>query len=118
MKNNTFDLDDYLSQLQSVKKMGNLTDMIWMIPGIGNKMKGMDLTVDEKQLDRTKAIIQSMTPRERAHPEILNASRRKRIAAGSGTTVQDVNRLLNQFNQAKDLMKKMSSGKRKLPFGF
>ena len=118
MKNNTFDLDDYLSQLQSVKKMGNLTDMIGMIPGIGNKMKGMDLTVDEKQLDRTKAIIQSMTPRERAHPEILNASRRKRIAAGSGTTVQDVNRLLNQFNQAKDLMKKMSSGKRKLPFGF
>lgn len=118
MKNNSFDLEDYLEQIQSVKKMGNLSDMIGMIPGMGNKLKGMDLNVDEKQLDKIKAIIQSMTPKERAHPEILNGSRRRRIAAGSGTSVQDVNRLLNQFNQTKDLMKKMSSGKRKLPFGF
>ena len=118
MKNNTFDLEDYLEQIQSVKKMGNLSDMIGMIPGMGSKLKGADLNVDEKQLDKIKAIIQSMTPKERTHPEILNGSRRRRIAAGSGTTVQDVNKLLNQFNQTKDLMKKMSSGKRKLPFGF
>lgn len=118
MKSNTFDLEDYLEQIQSVRKMGNLSDMIGMIPGMGNKLKGMDLNVDEKQLDRTKAIIQSMTPKERAHPEIINGSRRRRIAAGSGTSVQDVNRLLNQFNQTKELMKKMSSGKKRLPFGF
>ena len=118
MKNNTFDLEDYLEQIQSVKKMGNLSDMIGMIPGMGSKLKGADLNVDEKQLDKIKAIIQSMTPKERSHPEILNGSRRRRIAAGSGTTVQDVNKLLNQFNQTKDLMRKMSSGKRMLPFGF
>lgn len=118
MKNNTFDLEDYLEQIQSVKKMGNLSEMIGMIPGMGSKLKGADLNVDEKQLDKIKAIIQSMTPKERTHPEILNGSRRRRIAAGSGTSVQDVNKLLNQFNQTKDLMKKMSSGKRKLPFGF
>lgn len=118
MKNNTFDLNDYLNQIGSMKKMGNLADMVGMIPGLGGKLKGVDLNVDEKQLDRIKAIIQSMTPKERSHPEILNASRRKRIAAGSGTTVQDVNRLLNQFNQTKDMMKKMNSGRMKLPFGF
>ena len=89
-----------------------------MIPGLGNQLTGVDLNVNEKQLDKIRAIIQSMTPKERAHPEILNASRRRRIAAGSGTSVQDVNKLLNQFNQTKDMMKKMSSGKRKLPFGF
>lgn len=118
MKNNTFDLNDYLSQIGSMKKMGNIADMVGLIPGLGDKLKGADLNVDEKQLDKIKAIIQSMTPKERAHPEILNASRRRRIAAGSGTNVQDVNKLLNQFNQTKDLMRKMSSGKRKLPFGF
>lgn len=118
MKNNTFDLEDYLEQIGSMRKMGNLADMVGMIPGLGGKLKGVDLNVDEKQLDRTKAIIQSMTPKERAKPEILNGSRRKRIAAGSGTTVQEVNKLLNQFNQTKEMMKKMSSGKKKLPFGF
>lgn len=118
MKNNTFDLNDYLSQIGSMKKMGNIADMVGLIPGLGGKLKGADLNVDEKQLDKIKAIIQSMTPKERAHPEILNASRRRRIATGSGTNVQDVNKLLNQFNQTKDLMRKMSSGKRKLPFGF
>lgn len=117
MKENTFDLDDYLKQLSSVKKMGSLSDMIGMIPGMGNKLKGANLNVDEKQIDRTKAIIQSMTPKERLKPEILNASRRKRIAAGSGTTVQDVNRLINQFNQTKEMMRKLSSGKMKYPFG-
>ena len=117
-KENSFDLEDYLKQLSSVKKMGNLSDMVNMIPGMGNKLKGANLNVDEKQLDRTKAIIQSMTPKERTKPEILNASRRKRIAAGSGTTVQDVNKLINQFNQTKDMMKKLNSGKMKFPFGF
>jgi len=118
MKNNSFDLNDYLEQIGSMKKMGNLSEMIGMIPGLGRQLKGVDLNVDEKQLDKIKAIIQSMTKREREHPEILNAGRRRRIAAGSGTSVQDVNKLLNQFNQTKEMMKKMNSGKRKMPFGF
>ena len=118
IKENSFDLEDYLNQLSGVKKMGNLSEMINMLPGMSNKLKGANLNVDEKQLDKTKAIIQSMTPKERAKPEILNASRRKRIASGSGTTVQDVNKLINQFNQTKDMMKKLNSGKMKFPFGF
>jgi signal recognition particle subunit SRP54 len=118
MKTNTFDLEDYMEQMQAMKKMGNMSEMIGMIPGLGNKLKGADMNVDEKLLERNKAIILSMTPKERAKPEILNGSRRKRIAAGSGTTVQEVNRLLNQFNQTKDMMKSFSSGKKKFPFGF
>ena len=116
IKDNSFDLDDYLQQLSSVKNMGNLSDMVNMIPGMGSKLKGANLNVDEKQLDKTKAIILSMTRKERARPEILNASRRRRIAAGSGTTVQEVNRLINQFNQTKDMMKKLNSGKMRFPF--
>ncbi len=115
-KERSFDLDDYLEQLGSLKKMGNLTDMIGMIPGLGNKLKGQNLNVDEKQIERTKAIIQSMTKKERQRPEILNASRRKRIAMGSGTQVQDVNKLVNQFEQMKKMMAKMTSGKLRLPF--
>ena len=118
LKQNSFDLEDYLNQLSSVKKMGNLNEMMNMIPGLGNKLKGANLNVDEKQIDRVKAIIQSMTPQERYKPEILNASRRKRIAAGSGMTVQDVNKLINQFNQTKEMMRKINSGKMKFPFGF
>ena len=118
LKQNSFDLEDYLDQLSSVKKMGNIGEMMNMIPGLGNKLKGANLNVDEKQIDRVKAIIQSMTPQERSKPEILNASRRKRIAAGSGTTVQDVNKLINQFNQTKEMMRKINSGKMKFPFGF
>jgi signal recognition particle subunit SRP54 len=117
MKNNSFDLDDYLKQIQSMKKMGNMQEMLAMIPGLSGKLKGADLNVDEKQIEKTKAIILSMTRKEKAYPEIIKGSRRKRIANGSGTTVQDVNRLLNQFEQTKDMMKKMSSGKR-LPFKF
>ena len=116
LKERRFDLDDYLQQLYSMKKMGNLTEMMRMIPGLSSKLKGADLNVDEKQIERTKAIILSMTKKERANPEIINGSRRKRIAKGSGTTVQDVNRLLNQFNQIKDMMR-MFSGKRRLLFG-
>lgn len=118
MKENSFDLNDYLQQLSSVKNMGNLSDMMNMIPGMSGKLKGANLNLDEKQLDRTKAIIQSMTRKERMHPEILNASRRRRIASGSGTTVQEVNKLINQFNQTKEMMKKLNSGKMKYPFGF
>ena len=111
MKENSFNLEDYLDQLNSMKKMGNMRDMLEMIPGMGSKLKGANLDVDEKQLEKTKAIILSMTVKERRNPGILNASRRRRIAAGSGVQVQDVNRLLNQFEQTKQMMKKLSSGK-------
>ena len=87
-----------------------------MIPGMSRQLKGQDLNVDEKQLEKTKAIILSMTLKERRNPSILNASRRRRIAKGSGTQVQDVNRLLNQFEQTRQMMKKISSGKFKFPF--
>ena len=116
MKENSFNLEDYLDQLNSMKKMGNMRDMLEMIPGMGSKLKGANLDVDEKQLEKTKAIILSMTVKERRNPGILNASRRRRIAAGSGVQVQDVNRLLNQFEQTKQMMKKLSSGKMKFPF--
>ena len=116
MKENSFNLEDYLEQLNSMKKMGSMRDMLEMIPGMGSKLKGANLDVDEKQLEKTKAIILSMTPKERRNPGILNASRRRRIAAGSGVQVQDVNRLLNQFEQTKQMMKKLSSGKMKFPF--
>jgi signal recognition particle subunit SRP54 len=117
MKNNTFDLNDYLQQMASMKKMGNLQEMMSMIPGITKQLKGSDLNIDEKQIERTKAIILSMTREERSKPEIIKGSRRKRIAAGSGTIVQDVNKLLNQFEQTKNMMKAIGSGK-KLPFKF
>ncbi len=117
MKDATFDLNDYLDQLKSIKKMGNLSDMIGMIPGMKKKLGGQDIEVDESQMERTKAIILSMTKKERTHPDILNASRRRRIAEGSGTTVADVNRLINQFTQTRDMMKKLTSGKIRFPFG-
>ncbi|MDD3947080.1 MAG: signal recognition particle protein [Clostridia bacterium] len=116
MKERTFDLEDYLDQLSNMKKMGNLSEMVNMIPGLAGKLKGADLNVDEKQIERTKAMILSMTPYERTHPDMIKGSRRRRIATGSGTTVQDVNRLLNQFEQTKNMMKQFSSGKRRFPF--
>lgn len=116
MKENTFDLEDYMEQMSSIKKMGNMQDMLGMIPGLGNKLRGQNLDVDEKQIDKMRAIIQSMTPKERRNPDILNASRRRRIAKGSGTEVADVNRLVNQFEQTKKMMNMFSSGKRRLPF--
>ena len=116
MKENTFDLEDYLEQLSNMKKMGSMKDMLDMIPGMSRQLKGQDLNVDEKQLEKTKAIILSMTMKERRNPSILNASRRRRIAKGSGTQVQDVNRLLNQFEQTRQMMKRISSGKFKFPF--
>ncbi len=116
MKENSFDLEDYLNQIGSMKKMGSMRDMLEMIPGMSGKLKGVNLDVDEKQIEKTKAIILSMTPKERRNPQILNASRRRRIAKGSGTEVQDVNRLLNQFEQTKQMMKQISRGKFKFPF--
>jgi signal recognition particle subunit SRP54 len=103
-----FTLEDFLDQMGEIKKMGNLGDMLSMLPG-GNKLSGLQL--DEKQMAHTEAIIKSMTPEERRRPQIIGGSRKKRIASGSGTKVQDVNRLLNQFEQMTKLMKGMS-GKR------
>lgn len=109
LKENSFTLEDYLTQLDSVKKMGNLNDMMGMIPGLQGKLKG-DAKIDEGKMQRTKAIIQSMTPQERRNPDIIKSSRRKRIAAGSGTTIQEVNQLLKQFELTKDMMQRMSKG--------
>ncbi len=116
MKENTFDLEDYLEQIGSVKKMGGLKSMMGMIPGLSGKLKGANLDIDDKQIEKTKAIILSMTPKERRTPSILNGSRRKRIARGSGTSVQEVNKLMSQFDQTKAMMKKFASGKMKIPF--
>ncbi len=113
-------LEDFLTQMQQMKKMGGLQSMLSMLPGVGAKLQ--DVEIDEGALKKPEAIIRSMTPRERRNPGILNASRRKRIAAGSGTTVQDVNALIRQFEQSKEMMKKMMRpGKRgkmrmRLPF--
>jgi signal recognition particle subunit SRP54 len=114
IKNSSFDLEDYLDQLNGIKKMGGMKDMLDMIPGLSGKVNSKD--IDDKSLDKTKAIIFSMTPEERHKPEIIKASRRKRISRGSGTSVQEVNKLLNQFEQMKLMMKKVSSGKFKFPF--
>ncbi|MDR0850235.1 MAG: signal recognition particle protein [Christensenellaceae bacterium] len=108
-RENNFNFEDYLSQMENMKKMGNINDMLAMIPGAASKLKGMQ--VDEKELLKNKAIIQSMTQRERRNPDIIKASQKKRIAAGSGTQIQDVNRLLKQFEQTKDLMRQMQGGK-------
>ncbi len=110
----SFDLNDYLQQFEQIGKMGDLNELVGMIPGAG-KLKLGDKKVDEAQIKRNRAIIQSMTKEERANPKILNYSRRKRIAIGSGVQVQDVNRLIKQFEQARDMMKRMVKSKR-LPF--
>ncbi len=106
---NKLTLEDFLDQMQSMKKMGGLKSMIKMLPG----MSGKEIDVDDNAMKKPEAIIRSMTPRERRDPSILNASRRKRIAAGSGTTVQDVNQLIRQFEQAQQMIKKMTAGGRK-----
>ena len=106
---NKLTLEDFLDQMQSMKKMGGLKSMLKMLPGMGNQ----DLDVDDDAMKKPEAIIRSMTPKERRDPSILNASRRKRIAAGSGTTVQDVNALIRQFEQAQQMMKQMMGAKGK-----
>jgi signal recognition particle subunit SRP54 len=105
-----FTLEDFLGQMKQVRRMGPLGNVMKMMPGMGKAMRGMG-QVDERELDRIEAIILSMTPYERAHPAEINGSRRKRIATGSGTTVQAVNRLVKQFGQMNKLMKQLSEGK-------
>ena len=120
IKKNQFTFQDFLDQLQQIKKMGPLDQIIGMLPGAGNKaMK--NINVDENEFGRIEAIIYSMTPTERNKPNIIKGSRRKRIAEGSGTSIQEVNRLLKQFNQMKKMMKKFNKGKLNkgmMPFGF
>jgi signal recognition particle subunit SRP54 len=105
-----FTLEDFLTQMKQVRRMGPLGNLMKMVPGMGKAMQGMG-QVDERELDRIEAIILSMTPYERAHPDQINGSRRKRIAAGSGTNVQAVNRLVKQFGQMRKLMKQLADGK-------
>lgn len=114
LRESSFDLNDYLQQFEQIGKMGDLNDIVGMIPGAG-KLKLGNKKVDESQIKKNRAIIQSMTKEERSNPKILNYSRRKRIAQGSGVEVQDVNRLIKQFEQARDMMKRMVKTKR-LPF--
>ena len=106
IQKNQFDFNDFLAQLQQIKKMGNIKDLAAMIPGVGKAIKDVD--IDDSALLGVEAIILSMTPYERRHPEVLNASRKTRIAKGSGKTVQDVNRLLKQFDQTRKMMKMVS----------
>ena len=105
---NKFGFDDFLSQIQQIKKMGNMKDLMGMIPGVGKAMRGMD--IDDDAFKHVEAIIHSMTPDERANPAKLNASRKKRIALGSGRTIQEVNQLLKQFQQMSKMMKMMQGG--------
>jgi signal recognition particle subunit SRP54 len=106
IRKNQFDFNDFVSQLDQIKKMGNIKDLMGMIPGIGKAMKGVE--VDENAFKPIEAIIGSMTPKERANPDIINGNRRKRLAKGSGTTIQDVNNLMKQFEQMRGMMKKMN----------
>lgn len=117
MKTNSFTLQDYLKQLESVKKMGGIGKLMSMVPGLGGKINEDD--IDESKIIKTKAIILSMTPEERNNPDIIKASRRKRIAAGSGTSIQDVNQLLKQFDMSKEMMRRVSkNGMRGMKFPF
>ena len=123
LKNNTFDMNDLLAQFQEIKKMGPLKQVMSMLPGMGSKLKDVD--IDDRQLLRVESIIYSMTKRERERPDIINPSRKRRIAAGSGTSVEEVNRLLRQHEQMKKMFKQMNTrgkGKRgrgmQLPPGF
>jgi signal recognition particle subunit SRP54 len=125
IKKAEFDFNDFLEQMQQVKKMGGLADLMSLLPGVGSKMK--DVEIDEGALSKTEAIIYSMTKKERSNPDILNPSRKKRIAAGAGVDISEVNALVKQFEQSKKMMKQFSGmlggkggkkGKFKMPFGF
>ncbi|CCC57834.1 Signal recognition particle, subunit Ffh SRP54 (TC 3.A.5.1.1) [Caloramator australicus RC3] len=119
-----FTLEDFLDQMQQMKKLGPLKDLIKMIPGLDtSKLDDIDFEENEKEMAKIEAIIKSMTKEERRNPSIINSSRKKRIAKGSGTTIQDVNKLLNNFEQARKMMKQFSDmqkhvkkGKFKFPF--
>lgn len=114
LRRNKFDLEDLLDQMEQIQKMGSMKDILSMLPGVNKKIKDVD--VDDRQLDRMRAIIQSMTVKERRNPDVINPSRKRRIAAGCGMQVEDVNRLLNQYRQMQKMFKQMNSGsmKRKL----
>lgn len=116
-KSNSFTLDDYLEQFAMLKKMGGAKSLLNMLPGMGSKVKISDGDIDEKKIERTKAIILSMTKKERNDPSIINYSRKTRIAKGSGTTIQEINQLLKQFEQTKQMMKMMKNKRGfKMPF--
>jgi len=109
IRKNQFTLDDFLDQLKQIRSMGPLGNLLKMIPGVGQQMGAMN--VDDRELDRLQAIITSMTPAERANPKLIDGSRRRRIAAGSGTSVQAVSQLVKQFAQMQKLMKQLAKGK-------
>ena len=113
MAKNKFDFEDFLSQLQQIKKMGNMKDLLGMVPGVGSKIK--DIDIDDDAFVGIEALIQSMTPEERSKPEILSGSRKQRIARGSGKSVQELNKLITQFNQMRQMMKMMN--KTRMPMG-
>ncbi len=126
LRKDEFTLEDYLDQFEQMKNMGSMQDILSMIPGMDASKLG-NVEIDEKQMARTQAIIRAMTPQERRRPDILNASRRKRIACGSGTSIQEVNRLLNQYEASRKMMKQLTNmgkggkfrkGKKRFPFGF
>jgi signal recognition particle subunit SRP54 len=106
IRKNKFDFDDFMSQIQQIKKMGNIKELASMIPGVGKAIK--DLDIDDNAFKGIEAIINSMTPKERQNPDIINQSRRLRIARGSGTKIEDVNRLMKQFDQTRKMMKMVS----------
>ena len=120
MQQDKFDLNDMLDQLRQIQKMGDIKSMLSMLPGVGKQLK--DVEIDERQFDRVEAIILSMTPAERGKPDIINPSRKRRIAAGSGVKVEEVNRLLKQYDSMRQLMKQMKNmgkkGGRRIPRGF
>ena len=112
---NQFDFNDFMAQIQQVKKMGNLKDLASMIPGVGKALKNVD--IDDNAFKSVEAIIYSMTPRERTNPAILDSSRRMRIAKGSGTDIQEVNRLIKQFDETRKLMRTITQNQGKLKLG-
>ena len=125
IKKATFGFDDYLESMNQMKNMGGISSVLNMLPGLGNKAKDIEGMIDEKDMARKEAIILSMTPKERANPDLLNPSRKKRIAQGAGVDIAEVNRMVKQFDQTRKMMKQMpgmlrgKSGKRggfKLPF--
>lgn len=111
IQKNQFDFNDFYNQIQQIKKMGNLKELAGMIPGVGKAIR--DIDIDDNAFKGIEAIIQSMTPKERTHPEVLNTSRRRRIAMGSGTSIQEVNRLIKQFDQTRKMMKMVTGSQMK-----
>jgi signal recognition particle subunit SRP54 len=117
MQSGKFDLEDFLVQMKQIKKLGPLENLIKLIPG-ASKMGLNNIEIDPKQMAHVEAIVLSMTPKERKNPDIIKSSRKTRIAKGCGLSVQEVNQLLNQFDQMKKMMKQMTNGNMKLPFKF